>query len=297
MSCSKIRNEQTGVLYNYTNKPGLVWQDVFLPDNAPREWADRAILWNAVEAVESTKVSHLAREVILALPLETNETAWKAMLTEYIQQHFVALGMCADVSVHNSDDGHNPHAHILLTARPIMPDGQWALKMKKVYICKRNEEESPILAKHFREANKEGWQKQYRYLVGSEKVYMTEAEAEPHRYIKISHDARSFNLRHPLFDRWRTPEQLKSWRQAWAETVNRYLKATGSSARIDHRSYKERGIDLMPTIHEGSAARRIEARGGVSYRCEQNRLIRAANEQRQLNINTQMPASRLASFN
>ena len=52
MSCSRMRNERTGVLYNYTRKPGLVWQAVFLPDNAPRAWADRSVLWNAVEAKE-----------------------------------------------------------------------------------------------------------------------------------------------------------------------------------------------------------------------------------------------------
>ena len=33
------------------------------------------------------------------------------------------------------------------------------------------------------------------------------------------------------------------------------------AARIDHRSYKEQGIDLIPTIHEGYEVRAMEKKG------------------------------------
>ena len=48
-------------------------------------------------------------------------------------------------------------------------------------------------------------------------------------------------------------------------------------ARIDCRSFEDRGIDEQPTIHEGVTARIIEQRGGVSERCELNRQIRKDN--------------------
>ena len=280
MSCSRMRNERTGVLYNYTRKPGLVWQAVFLPDNAPRAWADRSVLWNAVEAREKTSVSHLAREVVVALPIELAAPAWISLLKEYILEQYVSLGMCADVSIHNTD-GTNPHAHILLTGRPLLPDGSWAQKVEKVYICTRNDEQKLILSSDYAEARNEGWKRQYAYQVGEEKQYMTSAEAALNGYPMKSREARSTNKLHPLVAQWRSVEQLIAWRKAWADVVNRYLQAAGSSIRIDHRSYKERGIDLIPMIHEGSAARRIEARGGVSRRCEKNRQIRAENARKQ----------------
>ena len=280
MSCSRMRNERTGVLYNYTRKPGLVWQAVFLPDNAPRAWADRSVLWNAVEAKEKTSVSHLAREVVVALPIELAAPAWISLLKEYILEQYVSLGMCADVSIHNTD-GTNPHAHILLTGRPLLPDGSWAQKVEKVYICTRNEEQKLICASEYAVARNEGWERQYAYQVGEEKQYMTSAEAALNGYPMKSREARSTNKLHPLVAQWRSVEQLIAWRKARADVVNRYLQAAGSSIRIDHRSYKERGIDLIPMIHEGSAARRIEARGGVSRRCEKNRQIRAENARKQ----------------
>ena len=276
MSCSRMRNERTGVLYNYTRKPGLVWQAVFLPDNAPQAWADRSVLWNAVEAKENAVVGHLAREVVVALPIELSVPAWISLLTDYIREQYVALGMCADVSIHNTD-GTNPHAHILLTSRPLEADGSWAQKAKLMYVCKRDAEQKLMTNTEYQLVRNDGWQKQYCYLVGGKKQFMTPDEAAANGYPLARKDPRNYNLVHPLVAQWRSVEQLMAWRKAWADVVNRYLQSAGSAARIDHRSYKEQGIDLIPMIHEGPAARRIEARGGISRRCEKNRQIRAEN--------------------
>ena len=47
MSCSKILNDYDGVQHDYTRKQGLVREQVFLHENAPAEWKDRSVLWNA----------------------------------------------------------------------------------------------------------------------------------------------------------------------------------------------------------------------------------------------------------
>ena len=65
-SCSEIYNDYDGVTHNYSQKRGLVHSEVILPPNAPAEWQDRAVLWNAVEADEKTKDSRLARDLIVA---------------------------------------------------------------------------------------------------------------------------------------------------------------------------------------------------------------------------------------
>lgn len=116
-------NDYDGVQHDYTRKQGLVWQQVFLPEYAPAEWADRSILWNAVEENEKTKDSRLAREFVVALPIELNKSEWQKLLTEFIQVQFVADGMCVDVAIHDTD-GHNPHAHIMLTVRPLNEHGK-----------------------------------------------------------------------------------------------------------------------------------------------------------------------------
>lgn len=280
MSCSSVTNEYDGVHHDYTRKKGLVWEQVFLPENAPVEWQDRAILWNAVEDAEKSKDSRLAREFVVALPRELNADQQIALLTEYIQQQFVADGMCADVGIHDPDPpGHNPHAHILLTIRPLDEHGKWQYKTEKEYLCIRGDEERGFTASEFLQAQNEGWEKQYPYLVGKKKVYMTTADGEAQGLKRASKHPKSttYGRQNPITERWNSESQLILWRSAWADIVNLHLERVGSTESVDHRSHAERGLDEQPTIHEGVAARAMEKKGIISDRCELNRQIKADN--------------------
>jgi len=279
MSCSQILNDYDGVQHDYTRKQGLVWQQIFLPEYAPPEWSDRGTLWNAVEENEKTKDSRLAREFVVALPIEMGKAEWESLLTEFIKDNFVADGMCADVCIHDTD-GHNPHAHIMVTVRPLAENGQWQYKTEKEYLCIRDGEEMGFTGAEFKQAQKEGWEKQYQYKVGRKKEYMTPSAAEAAGYERASKTPKStrFGRQNPIAARWNSDEQLVLWRSAWADVTNHYLERVGAEARIDHRSHAERGILEQPTIHEGVTARAMEQQGFISDRCELNRQIKADNK-------------------
>ena len=264
--------------HDYTRKRGLVAQQIFLPPNAPTEWKNRETLWNAVEATEKTKDSRLAREFVVALPVELGKTEWMWLLTDYIQTQFVAQGMCADMAIHDTD-GHNPHAHILLTVRPLNPDGTWQAKTEKEYLCVKDGIEKGFTASEFKTAQHDGWEKQYPYKVGKKKVYMTPSAAEAQDLERASKYPKStkYGRQNPIAERWNSEEQLCLWREAWAEHVNRFLEAAGREERIDHRSFADQGRDEQPTIHEGVVARALEKNGIVSDRCELNRQIKQDN--------------------
>ena len=280
LSCSAIYNDYDGVQHDYTRKKGLVWEQVFLPDCAPAEWQERGALWNAVEENEKTKDSRLAREFVPALPVELTPEQWKELLSDFIQGSFVSDGMCADVAVHDPDPpGHNPHAHILLTVRPLNPDGSWQYKTEKEYLCVRNGEERGFTAAEFKAAQAECWEKQYPYKVGRKKVYLAPSEAEAKGYERASKYPKStkYGRQNPISQRWNSDEQLVLWREAWANAVNRSLERYGFEERVDHRSNAARGLDEQPTVHEGVIARALERKGIVSDRCELNRQIKRDN--------------------
>ena len=277
-SCSKIYNDYDGMMHDYTRKHGCVYSEIFLPSNAPPEWQDRTELWNAVEAAEKAKDSRLARELIVALPVEIGLDEWKAILKDFISKQCVNKGMCADVSIHDTD-GHNPHAHILLTMRPIDDKGKWQAKTQKEYLCKRGDEERGFTAAEFKTAQAEGWEKQYQYKVDKKKLYMTPTEAEQQGYERVSKNPKStrYGRQNPICAEWNSEEQVLRWRKAWEGVTNKALEQNSIDARVDCRSFKECGIDEQPTIHEGVSAHIIEQRGGVSERCEMNRQIKADN--------------------
>jgi hypothetical protein len=233
-----------------------------------------------VEENEKTKDSRLAREFVVALPVELGQEEWRSLLTGFIQKNFVSDGMCADVAIHDPHPlGHNPHAHIMLTVRPLDEHGKWQYKTEKEYLCVRNGEERGLTSAEFKVAQAEGWEKQYQYKVGRKKVYMTPSAAEAQGYERVSKHPKStkYGRQNPISLRWNSDEQLVLWREAWAETVNQSLERSGRDERIDHRSHAARGLDEQPTVHEGVIARAMERQGVVSDRCELNRQIKADN--------------------
>lgn len=278
IGCATIYNDYDGIRHDYTKKQGLVWDQVFLPPMAPAEWRDKEKLWNAVETAEKSKDSRLAREMILALPVELGKNEWISIMTEYIQEYFVSDGMCAQVAVHDTN-GTNPHAHVMLTVRPLNQDGTWQNKTEKEYLCVRNGEEKGFTSTEYKAAQADGWEKQYPYLVDKKKVYMTPSAAEAQGYVRASKNPKStkFGRQNPITERWNSEEQLEKWRASWADVVNLHLENANQDVRIDHRSNAARGIDEQPTIHEGTAARILEKEGGISERCELNRQIRKDN--------------------
>ena len=138
-SGEKIKNEYDGIVHDFTRKGGIAHTEILLPQNAPQKFLDRGILWNSVEKIEKSKNSQLAREIEIALPKELNRGKQIELVREYVKENFVKVGMCADIALHDKNDG-NPHAHILLTIRPLNEDKTWGAKSKKEYVLDENGE-------------------------------------------------------------------------------------------------------------------------------------------------------------
>ena len=77
---------------------------------------------------------------------------------------------------------------------------------------------------------------------------------------------------------WNDKGNVEIWRAAWAAYTNRALESAGRPERIDHRSYKRQGIDKIPSVHLGPAARQMEKRGIRTDKGEVNRQIAADNK-------------------
>ena len=136
-SGEKIYNEYDGIDHDFSRKQGVVYSEVMLPQQAKEEFKNRATLWNEVEKIEKAKNSQLAREVEVALPKELSRAEQIQLVRSYVQDNYVKNGMCADVNIHDKEDG-NPHAHIMLTVRPIESNGEWGAKSIKEYLLDEN---------------------------------------------------------------------------------------------------------------------------------------------------------------
>jgi len=73
---------------------------------------------------------------------------------------------------------------------------------------------------------------------------------------------------------------LKETRKIFADKTNELFKSLGMEERIDHRSYAERGIDLIPTQHKGWMAHQRERDGDYSRIGTENAEISEANKEK-----------------
>lgn len=293
-SGEKLTNEYDGITHDYTQKGGVVYSEVMLCENAPEEWKEREVLWNAVEKSEKDGRAQLAREYELALPRELSREEQIQLTRDYVQEQFVNKGMCADFSIHDKEDG-NPHAHIMVTMRPIDEKGKWEAKTEKVYLCKNAAgEEKGFTATELKELPAGEWEKQLPYYKNgnpkSRPTYLTkrEAETEPeyknYSRVKGKNDPKKQkeDRKNPTVEKWDSKEFLEQNREAWANAINREFQKKNIRERVSEKSLKDQGIDRVPTIHIGVAASGMEKprRNRAAIRSDRgniNREIKAAN--------------------
>lgn len=120
-SGSKIKDERYNTTHNYEHKQ-VDESFIMLPNNAPVRFIDRRTLWNEVERVETHKNAQLSREINVALPKELPHSEQKKLVTEFVQTNFIDKGMIGDIAIHR-DNPNNPHAHVMLTMRPVNENG------------------------------------------------------------------------------------------------------------------------------------------------------------------------------
>jgi len=128
----------------------LVHSEITLPQGAPKEYADQATLWNAVGLSEKGQKSQLARMLKASLPNDWSYELAEEAVRDYVQRNFVDKGMCADWAIHDSENDkgqRNLHIHVLFTMRPIMENGEWGAKSKKVFELDENGERIPVIDK------------------------------------------------------------------------------------------------------------------------------------------------------
>lgn len=94
---------------------------------------------------------------------------------------------------------------------------------------------------------------------------------------------------------WRDKSLLLTWRQSWAEFVNKYLAQEGFDIKIDHRSYAEQGIDINPTLHVGPGGHMSKSEI-YSSNIKENKSIKLRNLEN-LNENPEIVLNRITQSN
>lgn len=169
----RIEDALTGTVHDYTRRQGVAFSALCLPGE---QTADRAEFWNRVEAHHKRGDAITCREVEVALPAELSGEKRQELAHGFARHLAERYGVAADLAIHEPSKGgdeRNHHAHILLSACSVNPDGSLGKKAVALdpIACKRAKQ--PTLA----DREREHWAKFVNSMLAAEGV----AERVDHR--------------------------------------------------------------------------------------------------------------------
>lgn len=240
--------EYNGKHFDYTHKKEVVYSEILLCDNAPKEFADRQTLWERVEESEERTNGRRAKEIEMSLPNELPLDTCKKIVREYAKQ-LTEQGLIVDYSIHWKENNH--HIHLLSTTRPMNENGDFVAKSKKIYMLDKNGERIPLIDK----------------TTGKQKV--------------DNRNRKQWKTRKEEYCTLNQKEFLKQLRKSWANECNKYLEKEN---QITEKSHEQRIKDgelpegIEPLKYVSRYDKEQEKKGIITQATQENIEIREHNK-------------------
>lgn len=240
ISRTTLKSEYDGEKYFPKYSEDLVHTEISLPENAPEEFKDRSVLWNSVEMKETGKNAQLARSLKFSLPNEWSYELATEVVRDIVKKNFVDAGMCAEWAIHDSENEKTNQ---------------------------RNLHVHVMLTLRPLDENGQWGQKQ-------KKEYIRDKNGK-----KIKNkNGKGYKCTTVDCTGWNKRENARKWRENIVETINETNERIGIDNVWEHRSFKEQGLDILPTIHLGEKATAMERAGIATDKGNYNREISRLNQ-------------------
>ncbi len=307
--------DSQGKVFDQSKKNDVYDSRFYFPDHISIASPHPGEFWSAVEGCEIRCDAQLAREVVVALPVELDAEQHQALLKNFIEDVFVSEGMVAFANIHydnlkdcnydpktNNIKPKNPHCHIMLTLRKIH---QVSYKLfnspthfeykAMVNLWRKDFSCEDVLLVY--SPNAQSWEVHRRdkqngftvseIFVGSElHAFLQEVDPE-HLTEGQQHTLQgllknNYSLSPYYFSKkeraWNDRKFLCQVRECWCDLLNEHLRKAGVDQQLSHKSHKRRGLSTLPGIHVGKAAFAMQDRGLTSDRVKKQQARQRHNE-------------------
>ncbi|WP_109490415.1 AAA family ATPase [Orientia tsutsugamushi] len=123
-----VKNEKTGIKYNFSRKKDNVYHTVLIPDYVNQEFKNIQTLMNEVERTAKKGNSQLLKDIVIALPDDKElNLEHRIEITHQIvdAMEWVQNGLGVQIDIHKPQIGDkNLHANILVTTRRFKENGE-----------------------------------------------------------------------------------------------------------------------------------------------------------------------------
>lgn len=265
-SGQKLKDYLDGQIKDYSAKaPEVVFHEIFLPLQAPKEHQKAEKIWNDVQFAELKKSSNAqyAKHIEIALPREFTLDENIASLNTFISD-FIHHGYGAQINIHAKPG--NPHAHIMITPRPYATDGSFDMspKQRKDFVYAMDKDNKKILSKNPDGSlilNKNG-NPQYQRIPLVDKNGNQRFLYRPGKGKQALWRTRTVTINY-IDD----PKNIPYWKKTWQNIVNQKLLSKHLNEinfflfdQFDRQGLKN-NYQLLPQIHLGPIAHELLSKG------------------------------------
>ena len=144
--CTRLRDEETGKLFNFERKDHLIYHHVAVPKNC--DWAtDRERFGNAIMRKEKHPRARLGRDVIGVRPDGMSVNSFIGACSGYAESISIRFNTAVYIDLHNAHkqnpdrpaSDHNVHAHFFFPSREVTPEG-FGRKLRELDLKTRSSE-------------------------------------------------------------------------------------------------------------------------------------------------------------
>lgn len=242
-------------IHDYSKKRGVMSADIILPSSLKAQdfTVSRSELWNKAESAENRKDARVAREWLINLPYELNEDDRKAVAHEFAQALADKYKIIADVCIH----------------QPVLKEPYDPKKPPSFNRLRENEQnpDPRNYHAHIMVTTREAKIDDEGGLLFDPKLKIPLEWSNAKRKAKKLQPSR---------------DEIKEIRQLWVDIANKKL-SEHDLGLMDARSFKEQGLDRLPTIKMGVDATNMERKGINTDKGNINRAISVINKRKEIN--------------
>lgn len=241
--------------HDYSKKRGVMSADIILPSTLKAQdfTVSRSELWNKAEQAENRKDARVAREWLINLPYELNEDDRKAVAHEFAQALADKYNIIADVCIH----------------QPVLKE-PYDPKKPPSFNRLREDEQNPDPRNY------------HAHIMVTTREAKIDDEGGLSFDPKLKIPLEWSNAKRKAKKLQPSRDEIKEIRQLWVDIANKKL-SEHDLGLMDARSFKDQGLDRLPTIKMGVDATNMERKGINTYKGNINRAISVINKRKEIN--------------
>ena len=240
--------------HDYSKKRGVMSADIILPSTLKTQGftVSRSELWNKAEKAENRKDARVAREWLINLPYELNEDDRKAVAHEFAQALADKYNIIADVCIH----------------QPVLKE-PYDPKKPPSFNRLREDEQNPDPRNY------------HAHIMVTTREAKIDDEGGLSFDPKLKIPLEWSNAKRKAKKLQPSRDEIKEIRQLWVDIANKKL-SEHDLGLMDARSFKDQGLDRLPTIKMGVDATNMERKGINTYKGNINRAISVINKRKEI---------------